>query len=169
VPGDEAEINELTAIDPWKFPKELTIQHLNKGCKCFVAKKDNRIIACICAWITASYYDEFLKFNYLLNPDEAYYWRAFCIPDFRGIGVLPRLMVYAIENLTSRYNKAEQVSWVRATNKPMRKTLSRIGWRPAGRGGFVEIFGFRFNYLWRHEGFAGTTKRISLRSITKSS
>jgi hypothetical protein len=157
---DEAEINELTEIDPWKFPKALTIKQLSQGCMCFVAKKENKIVACICAWPTSSYYDDFLKSDYSMGSSEAYYWRAFCVPTFRGIGILPQIMLYAVEAIGSKYNKTKQISWVRVTNKSMQQTLYRMGWRVAGRGGFVELVCLRFNYLWGREAFKETKRRL---------
>ncbi|HEY1799801.1 MAG TPA: GNAT family N-acetyltransferase [Terriglobales bacterium] len=157
---DEAEIDELTEIDPWKFPKALTVKQLSQGCMCFVAKRENKIVACICAWPTQSYYDDFLKNEYLLGYSEAYFWRAFCIPSFRGIGILPQIMLYAVETVESKYNKTTQISWVRVTNKAMQQTLTRMGWKAAGRGGFVELFGLRLNYLWGREAFKETKRRF---------
>lgn len=166
---ENSEIDELTEIDPWKFPKLLTVKQLHEGCKCFVAKSEGRIVACICVWFNHSFRDDFLEREIVLGSSEAYYWRAFCVPYFRSTGILPRLLMHAIECLEDEQNRTKQIAWVRVTNTPMQRTLTYLGWKVVGRMGFVEILGVRFQYLWGREAAKDTRKRIFLQFSRKLS
>ncbi len=159
--NDETEIDALTAADPWSFPRELTVKQMQQGCKLFVALKKGQVLGCVGVWLK-DFHDDFQRRDYVLQADEAYYWRAFCIPAYRGLGLLPRLMAHSVECVEKNYHKTKLVSVVRGANRSMLKTVTDVGWKMVGRAGFVQILGIRFQYLWGREAFSETRKRVFL-------
>jgi hypothetical protein len=167
--SDDLEIEQITQVDPWKFPKSVMVKQLREGCKCFIAKRQGRIVAYTCIWASEGFRDDFLDRDFILGLEEAYHWRGFCIPTVRGIGVFPRLVAHAVECLERNYNKKWQIGSVRVTNRTMQQSLSQLGYEIVGRAGFVGIFGIRFHYLWGREAFKATRKRNFIRIQRKPS
>ena len=63
-----------------------------KGARCFVAKKDGVIVAFLCAEVTGETFICDLPGYIHLNG-------AFCLPEYRGKGVLQGLLSYTVETL----------------------------------------------------------------------
>jgi hypothetical protein len=158
--NDEEEIDELTEADPWKISKSASFEKLREGWLCFVAKKEGRAVACAWPMTGGSFRDEFLRRDFALGPAEAYYWRCFCASECRGAGIFPQLLAHVVAHLRCQYGKSQHLALVRSSNAAMRHSLGKIGWKPVGRAGFVEILGVRFSYLWGREAFKETKKRF---------
>lgn len=158
--GDESEIDELTAIDEWNTSKQASIGKLREGWLGYVAKRKDRIIASGWAFGGDRFEDSFLKREFRLAEDEVYLWRGFCVPAYRGRGVIPCLASHMIDNISMSLGKSRYLCLVRTTNKPMIETLTRIGWKIVGGCGYLQIFGIRFHYLIGNNAFKGTRKRF---------
>ena len=165
--SDEQEIDELTELDPWKYPKSLTLDKLREGWICFVAKKDDRILAC--AWVVVNRDFDLLERPFALGPGEAFYWRGFCVPSCRGGGIFPQLMAHIVEQVGRERNITRHITLVLASNVAVQHSLAKIAWKVVGRAGYVEIFGMRFQYLWGREAFKDTQKRFFLHRVHQSS
>jgi GNAT superfamily N-acetyltransferase len=159
---DDQVIDELTELDPWKVPKPFTLDKLREGWLCFAAKKDDRILASAWVGVNCDFKEDFLDRYFTLGPEEAFYWRGFCVPDSRGRGIMPRLIFHIFEHLKREHGKTHHLTVVRGTNLTVQHTLTKIGWQVVGRAGFIEMFSVRFHYLWGREAFKETRRRIFL-------
>lgn len=164
--NDVREISELAEIDEWKIPKSVTVSELRDGWRCYAAKHEDKIIAS--AWSSgrqAQFADFYLKREFTLAPDESYYWRAFCVPAYRGNGVMLYLYSYMMRDASLSEGKIYHLTLVRVENRRMIRALGKIGWQVVGRAGFYEIFGIRLHYLWGHKAFKDTKKRFFIKSM----
>jgi hypothetical protein len=158
--ADIGELDELSEIDPWKIPKSVTLEKLQDGWNCYVAKHKDRIIANTWTKSGPGFYEPFLKRSFTLADDEAYGWRGFCVPDFRGRGVLPWLSKSSYDHLALTAGVRSTFGLVRVNNPAMWRSLLQDGGSLVGRAGFIEVFGLRLHYLWGKHAFSLTKKRI---------
>jgi hypothetical protein len=85
--SDNNEIDELTAIDEWKVPKSVTLRKLKQGHHVYIAKYKGRIVASQTLIMRDRFLDPVLMREFKMASNEAFYLRAFCIPEFRGRGI----------------------------------------------------------------------------------
>ncbi len=166
--ADIGEIDELTEIDPFKVPKSVTLEKLQDGWLCYVAKYQGRIVASGWKKTGPEFYEPFFKRSLTLADDEVYGWRAFCMPAFRGRGVLPWLDNRIANHLALTAGVKNHVAYVTLDNSAARRTFVAIGWSVVGRLGFIEAFGFRIHYLWGHRAFSATRKRFFIQLQKRS-
>jgi hypothetical protein len=152
--SDSGEIDELTAIDPWGQSRKGIIENLQQGWCCYAAKFESRIVAY--SWIKAGpgFYEPFFRRWFTWADDEVYTWRGFCIPDWRGRGVLPMLAKWIVNHLALTEGVKKYIGWVRVDNVGQINTLMHMGWSVVGRLGFVQIFGVRLHYVWGQRAFS---------------
>ena len=158
--ADMEEIDELTAIDPWKIPKSLTLEKLQEGWNCYVAKYQGRIVANTWTKSGPGFYEPFLRRSFTLADDEVYGWRGFCVPDFRGRGVIPWLSKSIYDYLAQTAGVKSTFGLARVNNPAMWVSLLQAGTSVVGRAGFIEVLGVRFHYLWGRRAFSATRKRF---------
>jgi hypothetical protein len=158
--SDEGEIDELTAIDPWGHSKKGIIEKLQEGWCCYIAKFGSRVVAS--SWTKAGpeFYEPLLRRSFTLAVDEVYDWRTFCVPDWRGRGVVPMLIKWIVNHqaLTQRVKK--RIGWVMVNNVGQIHNLEQMGYSAVGRLGFIEIFGVRLHYIRGQRAFSATKKRF---------
>lgn len=159
---EHPDLDEITAIDEWHTSKAWSKDRLAEGWRCYTAKHDGRIAAVGWAAVGLSFRDTYLERDFKLEPDEAYCTRGFTVASFRGMGVMRRLVVHMMLDLTRSSGAMRAVMAVRATNHAMRRTLTAIGWRRVGRMGFVGVFGMRLHYLVGRQAFPMTKRRTYL-------
>jgi GNAT superfamily N-acetyltransferase len=163
---DIEEIEELTEIDEWKTSKSFTLKKLDEGWHVYIAKHKGRIVASQTVVISDKFEDHTFKREFKVASNEAYYWRSFCVPAFRGRGIFPFLAQYCLTDVARKYGRGNGLIMVRPTNKAMRRTLSKYGFRKrVGSAGFIEIFGIRFHYLWGREAFKETRRRFFIQNL----
>jgi len=153
--SDEGEIDELTAIDPWgRQLREGIVEKLQEGWCCYVAKSGSRIVAF--GWIKAGpkLYEPFFQRWFTLADDEVYAWRTFCVPDWRGRGLIPMLMKWMVNHLALTKGVTKYIGWVKADNVGQIHTLLQMGYSAVGRLGFIEVFGVRLHYVWGQKAFS---------------
>jgi len=160
---DTSELEELTKVDPWKIPREVSEQKLREGWRCYVVKHGGRIVAN--GWITtnAEFYDTFLQRTLMLAPGEVLHWRNFCIPDYRGRGILPWLSDSIVAEVTAAFGPQNHIGFVRRTNEAMRGSLGASGWAVIGHIGFVEMWGVRLHYVTGRNAFRAMRRRITIK------
>jgi len=165
-PADHAEIDELTEIDEWKTSKSFTLRKLEEGWHVYVAKQGGRIVASQTVVTQDRFDDPAFRREFKLASNEAYYWRSFCIPAFRGRGIFPMFGRYFLADVARKYSRANGLIAVSRRNKSMQRACSKYGFRKRiGRVGFIEIFGIRFHYLWGREAFKETRKRFFIQIV----
>jgi hypothetical protein len=160
--GDEGAIDELTEIDEWRIPRSVTVQNLEAEWRCYIGRHAGRIVATVWTFLGREFEDGYLQRKFTLSPNEAYFYRCFCVPAFRGMGVLPYVWAYTCRNVLPGQGKTLAVAFTRRQNKPMFRGYKKMGWYPMGRLGMIRIFGIRFNYLWSPGAFKETKGRFSI-------
>jgi len=158
--SDGGEIDQLVAIDPWGESRMGIVEKLQEGWCCCVAKFGSRVVAY--NWLKAGpkVYEPFFRRWFTLADDEAYTWRTFCVPDWRGRGVVPMLTKWNVGHLALTDGVKKYIGWVRIDNMGQIHTLVQMGWSLVGRLGFIQIFGVRLHYAWGRKAFSLTKKRF---------
>jgi GNAT superfamily N-acetyltransferase len=162
---DIDEIDELTDSDEWKISKQVTLKHLEEGWHCYIAKQKGQIVAINWIILLESFEEFYFKRQFNLSPNEAYHFRGWSIPQFRGKGVMPFLLRNNCDETALKYGKTRTYGWVNVYNYSQLRCLAKAGWTRAGRAGFIEIFGIRFHYLWGREAFKETKKRFLIQNL----
>lgn len=162
--ADDDEINQIVELDEWKMSKSSCLRNLKEGSVCYIAKHEGRVIGC--NWVVlASSEEPVFRRQFTLSPNETYHRMGWCIPAFRGKGVIPFLLRDSCDKTARRYGKAIAYGFVRANNRSMHRGLTKAGWTRVGRAGFIEIFGIRFQYLWGREAFKETRRRFFIQNM----
>jgi len=163
---DNEEIDELTEIDEWKTSKRFTLKKLEEGWHVYIAKHQGRIVASQTVVIKDKLEDPTFKREFKLASNEAYYWRSFCVPAFRGRGVFPIFGRYYLTDVERRYGRGKGLIVVSPGNRSMQRALSKYGFKKrVGSVGFIEILGIRFHYLWGREAFKETRRRFFIQNV----
>jgi len=163
--SDNDDIDEMTEIDEWQIPKSATLKMFEEGQLCYIAKHQNHIVACQWVVITKEFEEYYLRRELRLSPNEAYNWRGFTVPTFRGKGILPLLVGYEESDIARRFGKTFILGWVRTDNQSMLRALSKLGWTRIGGMGFFQILGIRFHYLWGRHAFERTRPRFKIQIL----
>jgi GNAT superfamily N-acetyltransferase len=158
--ADSDTIDELTAIDEWHISKSFTLRKLEEGEHIYIAKHQGKIVASQSIVTRENFQDPFLDRELTIARDEAYLWRAFCVPAFRGRGIFPVLERYYLADMALKYGRSTTLATILTTNKSSQRMAAKAGRVKVGRAGFVEIFGIRFHYLWGREAFKETSRRF---------
>ncbi|BDV43036.1 hypothetical protein GURASL_19590 [Geotalea uraniireducens] len=157
--NDHDYIDEITSIDEWKIPRSVTIKDLEDGQQCYIARCNDRIVACGWAIVKNSFWDSHCKREFVLADNEAYIWRGFTVPEFRGQGIIAQLVHYMEYDLFTHCNKESVITLVRTSNAAVLRSFEKSQWRKTGRAGFWEIGGLRLHYLQGKNAFKATTRR----------
>jgi GNAT superfamily N-acetyltransferase len=160
------EIDELTTIDVWKVPKLATLRKMKQGHHVYIAKYQGRIVASHTVIMRNRFQDPELMREFKIASNEAFHLRAFCIPEFRGCGIFPALVRYCLRDAAVKYGRGNGLGLVRVDNRNMlRSVVPKVEVDRVGRAGFIEIFGFRFHYVWGREAFKKTRRRFFVQNM----
>ncbi len=166
---DHEEIHELTAVDVWKVPESVTLRKLRQGHHLYIAKHQGRIVASHTIIMRDRFQDPGLMRELKMASNEGYHMRAFCVPEFRGRGIFPVLVNYCLRDTGVNYGATNHFALVRIDNRNMLRSvvpkLEGVGVSRVGRAGFIEIFGYRFHYLWGREAFKETRRRFFIQNM----
>ena len=143
--ADGDEIDELTAVDEWHTSRSFTLEKLEGGEHIYIAKHKGRIVASQSIVTKDKFEDPFLGREFKLAPDEAYLWRAFCVPAFRGRGIFPALERYYLTDMALKYGRNNTLAIILTTNKSSQRMASKSGRVKVARVGFIRIFGIQFH------------------------
>jgi GNAT superfamily N-acetyltransferase len=158
--ADGDEIDGLTAIDEWAISKSVTLKKLEEGEHIYIAKHKGQIVGTVSVVTKEKFEDPILGREFRLARDEAYCWRAFCVPAFRGRGIIQALEKYYQSDLALKYGRNNTLVLIRTSNKSSQRLSWKSGRIKVGRAGFVGIFGIQFHYLWGREAFKETQQRF---------
>lgn len=162
---DNDDIDELTAIDEWRVPKSVTLRKLKQGHHVYIAKYKGRIVASQTIIMRDRFQDPLLLREFKMASNEAFYLRAFTIPEFRGRGIFPIFGRYYLSDAAVRYGRGNGLTLTSTNNRSMLRSAPKFGWSRIGRTGFIEIFGIRFHYLWGREAFKETKRRFFIQNM----
>jgi GNAT superfamily N-acetyltransferase len=162
---DHAEIDELTAIDEWKVPKSVTLRKLKQGHHVYITKYKGGIVASQTIIMRDRFQDPLLMREFKMASNEAFYLRAFVIPEFRGRRIFQPFGRYYLSDAAVRYGRGNGLTLISPGNEPSLRAAAKLGWSRIGRAGFVEIFGIRFHYLWGREAFKETRRRFFIQNM----
>jgi hypothetical protein len=157
---NDKQINELTDIDPWNISRSASIEMLQKKWRCFVAKINNRVVACNWSIAGQSFRDEYLGRKIQIGARESYFWRGFCSLSHRGHGVQGLLIQHAVWLRHTEDGCRHHITMVRANNQSVKRCLDKCGWKVVGHAGFIEVLGVRLHYILGHNAFQETKQRI---------
>jgi GNAT superfamily N-acetyltransferase len=163
--ADNDEIDELTQIDEWHISKSSTLKRFEEGEHTYIAKHKGKIVVSYSVVTKDKFEDTVLRREFKIAPNEAYYWRAFCVPAFRGRGILPAFGRYSLTDMAIKYGRSNGLLCIMTSNKSSQRAVSKYGWVRVGRAGFIEIFGIRFHYLWGREAFKKTRQRFLIQNM----
>ena len=162
--ADSDAIDELTAVDEWHISKSFTLKKLEEGEHIYIAKHQGQIVASQSIVTRDKFHDPFLDREFTIAHDEAYLWRAFCVPAFRGRGIFPALEGYYLADMALKYGRTNTLATILTTNKSSQRIAEKAGRVKVARAGFVELFGIRFHYLWGKEAFKETKRRFLIQT-----
>jgi RimJ/RimL family protein N-acetyltransferase len=111
---------------------------LAAGVEAFGALRGELIASCV--WISP--YPPGLNDDFTLEFDErlAFFYRAFTLPGFRGVGLMPSVLRAALENSASRGYRGA-VACIDIANRPSRKAFRSAGFRTIATIQFAKVFG----------------------------
>jgi hypothetical protein len=162
---DNDEIEEFTHVDEWHTSKSSVLKRLEEGDHIHIAKHQGRIVVSHSAVTKDKFEDIVLRREFKLAPNEAYYWGAFCVPAFRGRGILSAFGRYSLSEMALKHGRTNGLLFIMTSNKSSQRAVSKFGWVKVGRAGFIEIFGIRFHYLLGREAFKATRRRFLIQNI----
>jgi GNAT superfamily N-acetyltransferase len=162
---DNDEIDELTAVDEWKVPKSVTLRKLKQGHHVYIAKYKGGIVASQTVIMRDRFQDPLLMREFKMGSSEAFYLRAFVIPEFRGRRIFQPFGRYYLRDAAESYGRGNGLTLISPNNVPSLRAAAKLGWSRIGRTGFFEIFGIRFHYLWGREAFKETRRRFFIQNV----
>jgi GNAT superfamily N-acetyltransferase len=162
---DQGDLEEITAIDEWKTSLATSLRFLREGWRCYVAKHEGRIVAVGWASTADPFVDPWSQREFTFASDETYFYRGYCVPEFRGKGAIRFLIARMAHDLARSAGKTRSVTLVRASNAAMRRGFRKSGWAELGRAGFVDLFGVRLHYLRGRRALPRTRRRLFLQLL----
>jgi L-amino acid N-acyltransferase YncA len=86
----------------------------------------------------------------------------FTIPEFRGRGIMGKLILEAIliRQADNPHNRA--VAFVDVNNRASRQSHRKIGFRASGHIGAIGLFGIRLNYVTGRNALPKTKTMITI-------
>ena len=142
-------LKKTEADDYLRFRNEedpvLVAEWLNAGHLCFVARYEGRIISNIWASIHRAriYY---LDCEINLMPDEVYLYDSLTLPGFRGKSIIPAIRAEMIRYFrVAGYRR--MITGVLPENKPIRRSIHKLGFGPFAVMGYIKIGPWRRDFL----------------------
>lgn len=121
------------------------MDRLNQGDVCYAACQRARLVGYL--WISIhQFIVPHLGRQFMVNPDEIYYYDAFTIPEYRGKGINPALAQYSSIEASREYGRVYGLYYVQAENRSSLKVMEKIGAVRGARVGRVDLWGLRFYY-----------------------
>lgn len=143
----EAEITEYINFRPEADPSDIR-SRLAAGQWCFVARYAGRIVhAC---WVaTKRAWIDYLASEIRLAADEVYPYESFTAPDVRGQSIAS---VRSAQMLRYFHNAGyrRSLTAVLPENKPALRPLEKVGYRPFGVMGYIQIGPWRHDFCRVH-------------------
>ncbi len=126
----KAEAADILSIDQMQFPlNENALKELKDGCECIVGLWQQQIV--YFAWINYRQIFERTVMNFKLSPNQAYVYRVFTLPAFRGFGIARSGYQFLFDYL-SRKGKTACIVAVNLENRPSIHSIVKSGFERFG-------------------------------------
>jgi len=123
-PSDVKELSDHTSSMP-----EATIQRVQRGEVCFIARVGPRIVHS--NWLSFRWKESLAGRFIVLDEDAAYCGDAYTDAAWRGLGIHTEVNSTMLRFLQEKgFRRA--YTWAYADNRSSRKTMERVGWRRSG-------------------------------------
>jgi GNAT superfamily N-acetyltransferase len=124
-------------------------QALGDGAEAFGALRGSSIASSL--WISP--HPPALNGEFALEFDErlAYFYRAFTLPEFRGLGLMPAVLQAALESCASRGYRGV-VSCIDIANRPSWRAFRSAGFKTIATFRYAKVFGKHLIYPSRSQG-----------------
>jgi GNAT superfamily N-acetyltransferase len=127
----KAESIDIKAIDPTHFPmNENTFNDLKTGCECIIGTFQQQIV--YFAWINYQQIVERTVMDYALLPHQAYIYRVFTLPAFRGYSIATTGYRFLFDYLRKR-EFTECIVAVNLENRPSIHSIVKSGFQKFGQ------------------------------------
>jgi GNAT superfamily N-acetyltransferase len=141
LPPDVEEIEAHLAHIPAEHRPDIE-RRIRNGDRCCVAKYNGQIIHA--SWIAfGTCYSYLLDREYELADNEAYWYGAYALPEFRGKGIHPATGCHILQLLKGRRYK-RILAFIEPENSAAMRMPEKLGYDKIGITGFIEVFGFRW-------------------------
>jgi hypothetical protein len=154
--------HEIDALAGFRFhtnSREDVLRYLAEGQRCYVAKHQDQVVSSF--WtMRNNFFDYRLKRWLQLAGEEEYALGFFTQPEFRGKGIFDYLFVEAQRDRFRNSPNLHMVIFVDVHNRASLKASYKIGFKKAGRIGYIGLFGLRFQYILGRDVLPNTKKRF---------
>jgi GNAT superfamily N-acetyltransferase len=116
-------------------------ERLKAGHLCFVAEKNGDIVSYTWVCFNEAFIEE-LDRRILIRFDSAYRYNDYTVPKFRGMGILPTVLMTASDYLF-QHGIREIYDLVASNNLPSLRVYRKIGSRKMGEVTFIKLFDSR--------------------------
>lgn len=122
-------------------------ERFEMGHTCIVAEVHDDIVHFKWVAFKESYVGE-LERKIRISPDSAYVYSGYTVPEYRGLGISPKVMEKTLQHLSEMGIK-KVYACVRHNNFPMLRVKQKETFRKIGTITYTRIFKLR---LYQHEG-----------------
>lgn len=127
----KAEYLEIQTLDSKQFPlNEPAISDLRAGCECIIGIMQQQIV--YFAWINYHQIFERSVMNYNLSQNQAYIYRVFTLPAFRGHGIARDGYRFLFDYL-KKQGKTQCIVAVNLENRPSIHSIVKSGFKKFGQ------------------------------------
>ena len=116
-------------------------QHLGAGLQAFGAVKDSSIISFV--WISPHPPSLDVEFRLEFADELAYFYSAFTVPEFRGLGLMPAVLRVALANCLSRGFRGA-IAYIDAVNSPSSAAFRSAGFKRVSTFRSANMFGMHW-------------------------
>jgi ribosomal protein S18 acetylase RimI-like enzyme len=131
-----------------KFVGGKAEERLKAGHLCFLSEKNGDIVSYTWVCFNEAFVDE-LERRIRIGSDSAYRYDDYTVPKFRGMGILPAVLLTASDYLFQSGIK-EIYDLVESNNHPSLRVYLKIGSRKLGEITFIRLFNLR-RYRYKAE------------------
>lgn len=158
---DDPLFDEIVSKDVWSTSKTELIRWIQEGQRCHVAVHQGRL-STVTWWQRGEFFAPSLHRRFKLAPNEVYCNNAFTVPEDRGKGICPYLILMVARHLARTEGDLCVLSLVHGSNRASLRATAKLGTALKGHVGFVEIFGIRLHYIFGRSFFRDTHRRTYL-------
>jgi GNAT superfamily N-acetyltransferase len=143
-PKNTFEVRSLSAEEIRSQPKLMgedrrdVDQYLGAGLQAFGAVKDSSIISFM--WISPHPPSLDAQFTLEFDDEPAYFYNAFTLPEFRGLGLMPAVLRAALASCLSRGRRGA-ISFIDVLNYPSLAAFRSAGFKTVSTFRSAKLFG----------------------------
>lgn len=127
----KAEVVDIQILDQTQFPiNENALNDLKAGCECIIGVLQQQVV--YFAWINYHQIFEQAVMNFNLSQNQAYIYRVFTLPAFRGYGIAKCGYRFLFDYLKKK-DKTECIVAVNFENRPSIHSIVKSGFQKFGQ------------------------------------